>query len=504
MANEEKVTQPQNTEEPLHLKALEKNNAAVQVENQPSPGNVPPSGDKKSGAGKKRKVKKGNRNITIIFYTCYFFMIAVFAAGMFYADNLVDDFLINFQNSQPTARSEDIFNEYFAAPDWEKLYQMAGLEGTLYEDATVYAAYMNEKVGTQKLTYAETSAGLSGGRKYLLKLGNETLGYFTLKDMASSDAELADWQLGEISLNITSNKSVRVQTNKGSSVAINGVPLDSSHIVQVSTTLASNYLPEGVRAPTTCVYLLEGLMYEPQVTVTDAEGNIASVVYDEQAGMYIEQTIDPTISDEQMESAMNAARTYARYMIEEATKDELCNVFDPKSKICKTITSMTMWMQGHNGYKITDEEVTQYCRYSDKYFSVRVTLSLNVTRKDNTVKKYSVNSTLFFKNTGKKWVVFDMTNADVQTPITKVRISFMLDDNVVFTNMFPNDIGSLDLPTISAPEGKAFAGWFRQEFDENGTKRYVQVFPPAEEDTITFPAGTILEPMTLYALFEDN
>ena len=166
-------------------------------------------------------------------------------------------------------------------------------------------------------------------------------------------------------------------------------------------------------------------------------------------------------------------------------------------------TSMQLWMQGHNGYKFANEQITQYCRYSDKYFSARVSLSLNVTRKDNTVKEYSVDTTLFFKNTGKKWIVFDMTNADIQVPIAEVRLTFKLDDSVLFTNMFPNDTTTLKLPTVSAPEGKVFSGWFRQEYNENGAKSYIQVFPPAEDDTVTLPAGTILEPMTLYALFED-
>ena len=522
MAYKGKFSQPRNTEEALRLKALEKKNAAASASAEPAakaetpapkatartapqretakPGTNAPRNTK---GGKKRKASKGNRNITIIFYTCYFFLIAAFVAGMFYANNLVDDFLINFQNSQPTTRCEEVFKEYFESPDWAELYAIAGMEGTLYEDAGSYASYMSEKVGSQKLEYVETSAGLSGGRKYLLKLGKETLGYFTLQDMAAPEAELADWQLGEISLNVVSSKSVRVQTAKGSSVAINGVPLDDSHIVQISTTVAGNYLPEGIQAPTTCIYLLEGLMYEPQVTVTDAEGNAASVIYDEQAGMYIQQTAENTIGDEEYEAVMNAAKTYAKYMIEESNYTQLAKVFDANSKIFKTITSMQLWMQGHNGYKFANEEVTQYCRYSDKYFSARVTLSLNVTRKDNTVKEYSVDTTLFFKNTGKKWIVFDMTNADVQVPIAEVRLTFKLDDSVIFTNMFQNDITSLKLPTVSAPEGKVFAGWFRQEFDESGAKRYVQVFPPAEDDTVTLPAGTILEPMTLYALFED-
>jgi len=529
MAYKGKFSQPRNTEEALRLKELARKNAQTDTEKpvqptassapkaapkaQPNTGNAPaaarevPAKPGKTGqqnvkTGKKRKTKKGNRNITIIFYTFYFCLIAAFVGGMFFLNNWVDGFLINFQNSQPTTKCDEIFAEYFESPDWKELYHIAGLQDTAYEGADSYNTFMTEKVGQKKLSYVETSAGLSGGRKYLLKLDSETLGYFTLKDLAPQGSELSDWQLDTISLNTVYAKSVRVQTEKGHKVSINGVALEDDHIIQISTTLAGNYLPEGVRGPTTCIYQLDGLMAEPQVTVTDAEGNVGTVTYDQDAGMYIEQTETNTIGDAEHDAAMEAGKTYAKYMIEEASYTQLAKYYDAGSQIFKTITSMQLWMQGHNGYEFANEQVTDYCRYSDKYFSARVSLSLNVTRRDNTVKEYTVDTTLFFRNNGKKWIVYDMTNVDVQAPIAEVRLTFKLEENVVFTNMFENDISSLKLPTVSAPEGQVFSGWFQVEMDETGAKHYVRVFPPAEDDTITLPAGTILEPMTLYALFE--
>lgn len=521
MAYKGKFSQPRNTEEILRQKELARKQAQAAGKSaapdtapadapKASPAAAPKAAPaapkapvtKPTGKGGKRKVKKANRNITIIFYTVYFCLIAAFVGGMFFFNNWLNDFLVNFQNSQPTTKCEEVFSEYFENPDWTRLYHEAGITDTLYEGSDSFAAFMDEKVGSSPLSYVETSAGLSGGHKYLIKLDDETLGYFLLKDAAPEGSATPDWQLTEIHLNTVYARTVRIQTTKGHKVSVNGVPLEDSHIVQVATTLAGNYLPEGVKAPTTCIYQLEGLMAQPRITVTDEEGIETSVLYDDQSGMYIEQTETNTIGDAEYETAMTAAKTYAKYMIEEASYTQLAKSFDANSKIFKTITSMQLWMQGHNGYEFANEQVTGYCRYSDKYFSARVSLSLNVTRRDNTVKEYTVDTTLFFRNTGKKWVVFDMTNVDVSAPIAEVRLTFKLEDNVVFTNMFENDITSLKLPTVSAPEGQVFAGWFRQEIDEAGAKRYIQVFPPAQEDTITLPAGTVLEPMTLYALFE--
>ena len=129
---------------------------------------------KKSGKKKKKKVKKANRNVTIVFYTLYFMMIAAFLGGMFFLNNWLNNFLVNYQASQPTTRCEEIFQQHFADPDWATLYAQAGLSDTAFEGSDAFAAYMEAKVGANELTYVETSAGLSGGHKYLLKLADET------------------------------------------------------------------------------------------------------------------------------------------------------------------------------------------------------------------------------------------------------------------------------------------------------------------------------------------
>ena len=131
-------------------------------------------------------------------------------------------------------------------------------------------------------------------------------------------------------------------------------------------------------------------------------------------------------------------------------------------------------------------------------------MTLNVTRTDGSVKPYTVNSTLFFEkqNTG-KWLAFEMTNVDVQQPVGQVRLTFKNGDSVLSSELYPTDATELVPPMISAPEGKVFSGWVREDVDENGTKTLTVVFMPNETGFVPISAGTTLEPMTLYALFED-
>jgi len=517
MAYQGKFSQPRNTEENIRLKQeaakaaspapkaapapAPKREAPASV--QAAPKAVPAVPAKKSG--KKRRKKKANRAVTLIFYTCYFVMVAAILAGLFFVRSWLNDYLVKYEASQPTTRCEEIFQANFADPDWAKLYTMANFSDTEYESSDAFVTYMQDKVGTAELSYVETSAGLSGGHKYLLKLGDETIGFFTLVNQAPADADTADWQLGQVSLSYAYGESVTVQKMDGITVYVNGVALTDDQTIQIGTTRVEDYLPEGVHGPRIYTQYLDGLMVKPQVTATDENGNPVDITYDAEQDCYVVLTAENTISNEEYDRVLTTAKTFALRMIEKASAKELGKYFDSNSSTYKTIISIDPWMQEwfFRSYEWGEESITGYFRHSDDLFSVHVKLSMFVTRTDDTVKEYQIDHSFFFKKMGGTWKCTNMTNVDIQEQTAIVRLTFKMGDSVVFTNLFPEDVDSVQVPTVTAPEGQVFAGWFRLDTAADGSMEYTKVFDSAENGTISLPAGTKLQPMTLYALFEN-
>ena len=74
--------------------------------------------------------KKGPHLDSIIFYTLYFLLIAVFCLGMVVGVNWLDGWLVDYEAAQPTAKSQEVFNQLFASPDWASLYEQAGCHNT--------------------------------------------------------------------------------------------------------------------------------------------------------------------------------------------------------------------------------------------------------------------------------------------------------------------------------------------------------------------------------------
>jgi hypothetical protein len=450
------------------------------------------------------KHRKGPRLGGVIFYTLYFMFILVFFVATFFGLQWLQGWLTDYQAAQPTTKSQEVFDQLFSYPDWGALYDAAGIEDTPYEGKEQFVSYMENKVGDATLTFKETSAGLSGDKKYFVLLGDEKIASFTLSGQTAAITDIPDWELGGVELFFDRSETFYIKNTDGHTVEVNGVPLDDSHVIQIATTAAAERLPIGITGVSICTQEISDLMATPTVTIFDESGNPMEVSYDAGTHTFTEQTQANTISDDEREAALNAAKTYCLFMIEKASKADIAKYFDTSSEAYSVITNLSgnLWMQGNNGYRFTKEEVSDYARYSDDLFSARVSLTLNVTRKDGTTKDFGYDSTLFFRkqDTG-KWLVYDATNADVNAPVGKVRLTFMNGDTVLSSEFVKTDATELDTPLVSAPEGKVFIGWYRIDKYDNGTT-YTMAFDPDENGHVTIPNGTTLEPMTLYALFE--
>lgn len=449
------------------------------------------------------KHRKGPRLGGVIFYTLYFMFILVFFVATFFGLQWLQGWLADYQAAQPTTKSQEVFDQLFSHPDWGALYDAAGIEDTPYEGKEQFVAYMENKVGDSQLTFKETSAGLSGDKKYFVLLGDEKIASFTLSGQTAAITDIPDWELGSVELFFDRSETFYIQNVDGHTVEVNGVPLDDSHVIQIATTAAAERLPIGVTGTSTCTQEISDLMAVPTVTIFDKSGKSMEVSYDAETHTFTEQTEANTISDSEREAALNAAKTNCLFMIEKASKADIAKYFDTSSDVYSVIVNLgNLWVQDNNGYRFTKEEVSDYARYSDDLFSAHVVLNLNVTRKDGTTKDFGYDSTLFFRkqDTG-KWLVYDATNADVNAPVGKVRLTFMNGDTVLSSEFVKTDATELDTPLVSAPEGKVFIGWYRIDKYDNGTT-YTMAFDPDENGHVTIPNGTTLEPMTLYALFE--
>lgn len=452
-----------------------------------------------SRTNKKSRFRAGS----VIFWCFYLLLIAAFCVGLHHGLRWLEGWLTDYEAAQPDVKCQQVFDELFANPDWAALYTLAGHSDTTYESAEHYAAYMEEKVGSARLEYHETSAGLSGDHKYIVTLGDEKVATFTLTAEEHEATDIPHWQFASVEIFYTRQQAVTVCTEPGITVYINGVPLSDEHITKTLQTEAESYLKEGTHGLQRQWLYVDSLLMAPQVTAADAAGNAIELVYTEDSDLYTQVFEEMVISQEEADILVNAAMVYCRYMIGAETGTNLRACFDKNLDTYKTIYYGDLWMQDYKSYEFSEPMLSGFYRYSEELYSARLTMCLNVTRYNGTVKEYPLDTTFFLaKQDNGDWLVCDMTNVDVQQQITHVRLQYIVDGTVVEHVMADAYATALTPPAVTAPEGSVFSGWFLLETDEHGNATYSLAFMPDETGNVYLSGETALEPMTLYALFE--
>ena len=401
--------------------------------------------------------------------------------------------LRQFEASQPKYASQEVFDGLFAPADWGRVCELAGLEGNWERAARV----LEERTAGRKLTMVETSAGLSGDRRYIVKAGSEGVAAFTLANRGG--ARGAVWEPDAVELLIDLEpEAVLIRALEGQRVRVDGKELGENCQIQTTQTLAERYLPEGVHGRRTVLWRAQG----EEISVLDGENKPVPVAWDEENGCYaVEAAVDePT--EEERSLLIGAAKTYARYMIRESNTAQLQQYFDSGSAIYKTIRSSETWMQQNAGYSFSGESISGFCRYGEKFFSARVSLRMDVKRGNGSAKPYQVDSTFFFRAADRGWRVFEMTNVDAQNETVFSRLTFMDGERELCSIFASSEERGFTPPSAPERPGQRFAGWAVREREGDQVTMTVR-FRPDGNGKVTLPAGYVLEPATLYAVFEE-
>lgn len=449
--------------------------------------------------------RRGPRLGGVIFYTFYFMFILLFFVAAYFGLDWLHGWLSDYEAAQPTVKSQEVFDQLFADPDWGRLYELAGIEDTEYEGKDAFVAYMEDKVGDNELNFMVTSSGLATDqKKYIVKLGEEKLGTFTLKGEGAI-TEIPEWNFYALELFYEREESFRIRMMNGQTAYVNGVALDENFTIQIASTKAesSGLLPIGTAGTKVYTQEITGLMATPTVTIKNADGSEAAVTYDAENRTFATETVSTVMSDEEKEVALNAIKAYAKYQIKEASTATVSKYFDSNGDAYKSIMETVLaWTKGNNGYSFANDTVTGYARYSDTLFSVYATTEMTINLTDGGTQVKTINATLLFQKQNGNWKVIRMTNADISEPVGEVRLTFMNEDQVLDSRFVENDIRDLSTPLVSVPEGKVFVGWIAEIPNAEGELEWSLVFTPDESGNVPIPSGTVLEPMTLYAYFE--
>lgn len=409
--------------------------------------------------------------------------------------------LEQYEASRPEYVRDEIYAHLFEDPDWDLLYDLAGVECTVFEGKEAFIDYMDQMVGNQTLICRETSAGLSGDRKYVLTCGDQKIATFSIE---SDGDQFPTWELSDVEVFFTPSESVTVIKSPDYTVYINGIPLDDSYTTVSTETVAESYLPEGVHSYRTEQQQINGLLFTPEVAVLDAYNNPLPVFYSPDTDIYYTQIpTSPEMTEEESALILEAAKANARFAIRAISTSELRQFFDPNSKAYAELCDTVAIRESYKSYSFDENSIsiTDFYRYSDDLFSVRVKLAMNVKIKTKESFTHVIDTTYFFsKSSNGHYLVTDRTDVDLHQQISMYHLTFECDGEVVDTVRIPVDAVSINAPTAVAEGGATVQTWYRLRSDG----AMIPVLELQDDGTYFLALGQSLEPMTLYPIFQES
>ena len=458
----------------------------------------------RSATEEKQKSKKG----PIVFYSIYAALVIALVIAIAAVMNPLKNWLISYEASQPDAMRQQVYDEYFANPNWDKLYDLSGITDTAFEGKDAFITYMNAKVAAATdatLVCEETSAGLSGNHKYLLKLDGEKVATFTLKPTSESMGTVTGWEFGGVEFHFARNESVIIQKLPGQVVTVNGVALDESYTIRTVATKVEDYLPEGVHGFRCEQQMVTGLLVAPNVALTDIDGQVIELAADPETGILKakDQIETPEIPEVHKEAAIKAAKAYSLFAIRKISSYELSQSFDPNSELYQGAVNSLAFLKAIASYTFRDDlAVVDYYYYGDDFFSARVSLTLDIRTVSGYDTHYDSNMTYFFKknSSGNFWVV-NGTNTNTTDWVEQVRLQFVNGETQLDSMMVSASAATVAAPQVETPEGQVFKGWAVKSAGENGSTNMTILLTPGENGVVNVTPGTKLEPAVLYAVF---
>lgn len=438
----------------------------------------------------------------IFFYVILFLGIGLSLLGMKGKTNSLTVQLRNYEKLQPDAVSQQIFSQVFSSPNWAAIYDNTKVELNKFENKDAFVQFMNERVGAGPLTFQRGKDPEDGRLLYYILLNKDKVASFYLKN-SSSNPQDPKWQLDGMEVYFQAEDSYHIFASSDHIVKVNGVQLDDRYLLQrtgMKLTEDLGDLSKNVKLPGTCLYEVSNLLVKPQVTIEDQNGLQMEVSYDEETCTFSETVAAVSAPVEAKNLALNAVKTYCEFMIKKATRADLSKYFNPETDTYKAITASDLtWIQKESGHSTANEKIKDYVQLNNDHFSIRVSLTWQLERKDGSIKESPVDVTLVFgKEESGKWRCQRMTGVDFVESFHTVRVRFMHEETVISSLLVSSSDKTIQCPTVGIPEGRKLAGWVTVMQDENGHDYYQRVLEPDESGLCKVPDGLFEKPLDLY------
>lgn len=351
-----------------------------------------------------------------VFWTALLFFTAACAAALMFGLSELRAWLADYESVQPKYEAQKVFDEYFADPDYGRLLEITGYELSPFEDRSYLEKYLHSLTDGTEITYTGVLTGSGAGeKKYAVRSGGSKFAEFTIAPGEKTSVYgYPYYELTGLSLFYNRGSiSVGVTVPDGMVLYINGKEADASYITESGIeTESCRHMPEGVSGITFSRYEAGGLLYEPELRVTNASGTEEAPLTDdtERGGCRAQILYSDTLRAEYSDTVITAAEKYAAFMQMDGSYAFL-KYFEVGTELyndIKTVAFYFVW--DHDGYEFEDVNAREFYAYDENTFSCRVSFVHVLHKKGMSDYRDYIDITFYLRRVGDTFLIYDRYN----------------------------------------------------------------------------------------------
>ncbi len=343
------------------------------------------------------------------FYTILAVLLVLGVCAVAYGLSLLNEWLADYESSQPKYVAEKVFNEYFANPDIERFIKESDYTLSPAESFEDLKKYVTDQIGTGEISYNETAGSIDGDTlKYVVSAGNHKFAQFTIVDSGEkTEYNNPIYKLGEYDFFyvVSETYSVKIVAPSDATVSVNGFTLDNSYVTETKETESCLHMPskvlhndsptEGIKFST---YVIKDLLYPTEdVRVTDKYGDECKITRDENGSFVADINYDTALEEEYSELAIEFAKGYAKYAQGCGSFGDFGDKMVKESSLYQKIkTLQNQFVHAHDECEFTLEKATEFYRYDAHVFSCRVSFTWHAYRQNAPEAYEYIDMTLYF------------------------------------------------------------------------------------------------------------
>ena len=383
---------------------------------------------------KKRKSKKKSI-LYSTFYRVYFAVVLLCVIGIAFGARYLNGLLKDYESAQPEHVVETAAR-MFEDADYDTIYDYDTSAPELAGgDKDYYVENMHEIADGKQVSWSKAYSPDDDQKLYDVDLDGERFAQIALAPSGQTTKHgYRLWQLDSVTTYVTMGEQEPVEEPEegiveeepeevpagipchitvpsDSAVTVDGAALTADDVATADIPTASaGLLPEGVPSPTLTEYLFYSESGNPQISVTDKNGNPQEVTSDGDYTWSCGLPEDPDLKAQFEKPVVEIAKKIAQCSAKTITKDGILRYCAKNSPASVNINNF----DNSTGYSKKPEKFenissSNYYRYSDNCFSCRVSFDYISKFTAEVVKTYPTTFTLYFIYQGDSGKLYNFT-----------------------------------------------------------------------------------------------